>query len=88
MSQRVDFLLVTEVTRVKFQYYMYARARIPVQHGLHMAFRPHEDLFSFTFTLPIFILTKKCIQPFLIHIVFLEATVRLVRDGHLKDTSD
>ena len=26
---------------------MYARARIPVQHGLHMALRPHEDLFSF-----------------------------------------
>ena len=24
--------------RVKFQYYMYARERIPVQHGLHMAF--------------------------------------------------
>ena len=25
---------------------MYARAQIPVQHGLHMALRPHEYLFG------------------------------------------
>ena len=32
---------------VKFQLYMYERARIHVQQVLHMALRPHEDLFSF-----------------------------------------
>ena len=37
-TQSPDFLRVTEKSRRSFQYYMYARARFPVQHGLHMAF--------------------------------------------------
>ena len=44
--QCVGLLLVAEITWVKFLY-MCARARIFVQHVLHMALSPHEDLFSF-----------------------------------------